>query len=66
MKKWFLIAVNVLLGVFVILILSLQQISRTERYDEIIVYYIPRILLSFTELTFLILIVSRLDDKTNQ
>ncbi len=64
MKKWFLIAINVLLGMFVILILSLLRISGTERYDEIIVYYIPRILLSFTVLTFLILIISRSDNKT--
>ena len=66
MKKWFLVAVNVLLGMFVILIASLQRISNTEKYDEITTYYIPRILLSFTAVTFLTLVLSGTGHKTNK
>jgi len=66
MKKWFLVAINVLLGAFVMLIASLQRISGVEKYNEITSYYIPRMLLSFTALTFLILIFSRMGDKTTK
>jgi len=58
MKKWFFVAVNVLLGSFVVLSVSLQRIAGTHRYHEILTRYIPGILLSFTAFTFLLLIFS--------
>ena len=66
MKKLFIAAINLLLGALVVLAWSLQSKYRTENYNEVVTLYLPKILLSFTALVFLILISSLITNKDRQ
>jgi len=66
MKKLFIAAINLLLGALVVLAWSLQSKYRTENYNEVVTLYLPKILLSFTVLVFLILISSLITNKDRQ
>ena len=66
MKKLFIAAINLLLGALVVLAWSLQSKYRTENYNEVVTLYLPKILLSFTALVFLILISSLITNKDSQ
>jgi|GEM_PF-1532447 len=66
MKKLFIAAINLLLGALVVLAWSLQSKYRTENYNEVVTLYLPKILLSFTVLVFLILISSLITNKDSQ
>jgi hypothetical protein len=63
MRKWFVAAVNILLGAFAILIWVLERKQGTENYNDIMKQDIPKIILSFTVLTFLVLIMSIIKNK---
>ena len=58
MRKWLVTGVNVLLGGFVILLWGLKMKQGSRNFDVVMEQYVPRILLSFTVLTFLILMFS--------
>jgi len=66
MKKLFIAAINLLLGALVVLAWALQSKYRTENYNEVVTLYLPKILLSFTVLVFLILISSLITNKDRQ
>ena len=66
MKKLFIAAINLLLGALVVLAWALQSKYRTENYNEVVTLYLPKILLSFTVLVFLILISSLITNKDSQ
>jgi len=66
MKKLFIAAINLLLGALVVLAWALQSKYRTETYNEVVTLYLPKILLSFTVLVFLILISSLITNKDSQ
>jgi hypothetical protein len=66
MRKWFIVAINLLLGAFVILIWALERKQGTENYDEVMSLDVPKILLSFTVLTFLILIMTMIKNRNRK
>jgi hypothetical protein len=66
MKKWFIAAINLLLGAFVILIWALERNRGTENYNQVMSLYVPKILLSFTATTFLLLIRSVIENRNRQ
>jgi hypothetical protein len=66
MRKSFVVAVILLLGSFAILIWKLESKRGTENYNEVMRLYVPKIILSFTALTFLILIMTMFKNKNRQ
>ena len=66
MRKWFVAAINLLLGAFIILVWALERERGSKNYNEVMRLYVPKILLSFTALTFLILIMYMIKNKNRQ